>query len=145
MYGTLVDTNRCARLHTCRTDAVTSDALSKVGYGRYASARHHFPSDVHEAVQERTSSNDDGLCSDFSTPDGLDADHLFPDGKSVRHGFYQQFIGLVLPDVKIGRCIQYGAPLPDKLTSVALGTRTPNGRPLRAVQHAELDGSSIRH
>ena len=145
MNAALVDTNRCTSLHTSRTNAVTSDTLSKVRHGRLCntSTRNHLSSNVHQTIEEGACSNDDSLCSDFSAPDGLDAHHLFPDGRTVRHCFHQQFISLVLPDVEIRSCIQNGAPLPDKLSSITLGTRTPDGRTFRTVEHAELDGSGI--
>ena len=37
------------------------------------------------------------------------------------------------------------APFPDKLSSVALSPRTPNGRPLADIQHPELYRGGIRH
>ena len=71
------------------------------------------------------------------TPDGSHAN-----GLTV---FYQQFISLILPDVEVRCLIKHSAPFPDKLPSVALGTRTPHSRTLTYVQHTELDRGRICH
>ena len=147
MNATLIDTDGSARLHASRTDAVAGDAFGEMGHGGFgdASTRYHLPTDMHQAVEEGAAGDDDGLGPDFCAPDSLHAHHLIPDGETVRHRLYQQLIGLVLPDVEIRRGIQHGAPFPDKLTPVALGTRTPNGRSLAAIEHTELDGGGIGH
>ena len=147
MYATLIDADWCTSLHACRTDAVTSNTFCQVRNGRFCntSARYHPSSDVHQSVEEGTGSDDDGLGTKFTAPDGAHAKDALSDGRTIGHCFYQQLVGLVLPDVEIRRFIEYGAPFPNELSSVALGTRAPDGRTFRTIQHSELYGSGICH
>ena len=57
----------------------------------------------------------------------------------------QQLAHLVLPDVEVVGVLQHLSPGPDELPSVALRTRAPHGRPLAAVEHAELNGGLVSH
>ena len=142
---------------------MAGDALRQVGHGGfgYAAASHHASPDVHQSVEEGPCRQHHGLGPDFSTPDGLDAHDVLGyvsplvrlSGKP-RHHFgirarrpflHQQFLHLVLPNVKVGGSVQHGAPLPDKLATVTLCSRTPHGGTLRAVQHPKLDGGGIGH
>ena len=121
------------------------DALGEMGYGRLCdtSARYHLPSDMQQSVKEGASGDDDRLGMYLGTPDGAYAYYLF--GLLLCHSnrLNQEFVGLVLPDVKVGCAVQHAAPFPDELAAVALCTGTPYSRTLRTVQHAELDGGSV--
>ena len=145
MDATLIDTNRSTRLHASRANAMTCDALRKVRYCRLSntSTRYHSSSDVHQSVQKSTSGHDDTPGSQFTAPDGLYTHHLFYMLLCHNNIFYQQLISLVLPDIQVGRFIKHGAPFPNKFASVALGSRTPNGRSFRTVQHSKLDSCGV--
>ena len=71
MNTSLIDTNWSTRLHTSRTDTMTGDAFSKVGDGRFCDTPswNHLSSDMHQAVQESASGNDNSFGPDFSAPD----------------------------------------------------------------------------
>jgi len=90
---------------------------------------------VHQAVEESACGDDDALGIELCAPDGAYADSL-----AIVH---EQFVGLVLPDVEVVGVIEDGSPLPDKLSTVALGTGTPYSRTLADVEHSELDGSLV--
>ena len=115
------------------------DALRKMGNGRFCNATtsHHLSSYMHQPVEESTCCYNDTLGINLCAPDGAYANGLLV--------FHNQFISLILPYFQILRFIESFSPLPDKLASVALGTRAPNGRPFANVQHTELDGGGISH
>ena len=132
------------------------DALCQALGGRlcYTSAFHHFPTNVHQTIEEGASSNNYALGVYLCTPDGLHAYYLFcgpqrclgiRDSFAIRDGLNEELIDLVLPNVKILGFIEYMTPFPDKLSSIALGTGTPYGRPFTYVQHTKLDGGSISY
>ena len=50
---------------------------------------------------------------------------------------------MVLPDAEIIAIFQYLSPFPYESCSVTLGTGTPHGRALAAVQHPKLNGSAV--
>ena len=115
MYGTLIDANRRPRLHPGCRYPMTGNALREVGHSglRNATPSHHLSANVHQSVEESACCQNHALRLEFCAPDSPDAD-----GFAV---FNQQFIGLILPDVKVWCGVKMPAPLPDELASVALG------------------------
>ena len=134
-----VDAYRRARLHPGGGYSVACYALGEMRYGRLgdASARHHAPSDVHEAVQECPGRDHDAACPQLGAPY-----RAHSGGAAVLN---DELVGLVLPDVKPLRRVERRAPLPNELLAVALCPRAPHGRSLAAVEHAELDCRSVRY
>ena len=124
---------------------MTRDALCEVCHRWFcdASARHHLPPDVHQAVEEGAGSDDDALGVDLCSPDGAHADSSHFCALCLLCALREQFLCLILPDVEISGFIEMAAPFPDEFSSVALGSRAPYGRPLAYVQHSELDGGGI--
>ena len=51
----------------------------------------------------------------------------------------------VLPDVEVRGVFKDAAPLGHEAHAVRLSTRAPHGRPLAAIEHAELDGCAVGH
>ena len=150
MNRALVDTYRGACLHTGSRDAVTGNALREVGYGRFCdtTSSHHLPSNVHQTVEEGACCDHHTSRIEFCAPDGAHADGSdsgVPVIVVLSSLFYEQFIGLVLPDVEIFGFIEMPAPFPDELPTVALGTGAPHGGSLSYVEHTELDGGGICH
>jgi hypothetical protein len=85
---------------------------------------------------------EEGTCGDYDTF-GMEGDapyRVYTDDFVV---LYKQFVNGVLPNVEIGDVVKYLAPSPDKLLAVALGTGTPHGGTLRAIEHAELNGRAV--
>src|SRR5574344_19874 len=125
----LVDADRCSRFHSCSRDSPSGDTFCKMMNGRFCASAtfYHLSAHVHQSVEESAGSNDDALAVELSAPDGAHTD-----GFSVGN---EQLVGLVLPDVEVVGVVEYGSPLPDEFTTVALSTRTPYGRSLADVQH----------
>ena len=71
MYGTLVDTYGRSRLHPCRYDTMTGDTFREMWNSRLCntSARNHFPSDVHQSVQESAGCYYHAFRINLCTPD----------------------------------------------------------------------------
>ena len=137
MHRAAVDAHGCPRLHPRRRDAVARDALGEPTGGRLgnATASHLLAADVQQSVEKSAGGDDDTLRPDLHAPDGTDADSLTI--------LYEQFVDLVLPNVEIGSGVKTLTPFPNEFPPVALGTRTPHGGTLGAVEHAELDGGGI--
>ena len=106
---------------------------------------YHFPSYVHQAVEESSCRHDNGFGTQLHAPDGLHSYHLLRLLLCHRNRLHQQLISLVLPDIEVVGMVQDTTPFPDKLPTVTLGTRAPHGRSFTAVKHSELDGCGIRH
>jgi hypothetical protein len=91
--------------------------------------------DVHESVEESACSNDNGSSAKLYAPD-----------RSHAYGFtilYDEFLGLVLPDIEVVSVVEDAAPFPDKLSTVALCAGRPYSRALAFVKHAELDSCPV--
>ncbi len=133
----LVETHRRARFHSSRSNAPARDALGEVIGGRFGAPapRYLMVADVHQSVKEGAGGNDDGLGAEGHPPDGGDAY-----GLAMLH---DELVGLVLPDVEVGRMVERATPLPDKLAAVTLCAGRPDGRSLAFVEHAKLYGSAV--
>ena len=133
-----VDAHRGACLHSTCRDAVTCDALGEAEAGRFgtASPRQLGAPDVHQSVEE-------GACREYHAT-GAQDDIKVCDYARDTSVFHQQLFHLILPEAQAGCVLEHLAPRPDELSAVALGTRTPHGGPFRAVQHAKLDGGTVR-
>ena len=145
MNRTFINTNGGSCLHASRNNPMTGDAFCEMWHCGLCdtSSGNHLSSDMHQAIQESASCHNHTFCIDLCAPDGLYADST--DASLAGNRLYQQLISLILPDIQILCFIEMPAPLPDELSSVALGSRTPHGRTLAHVQHAELYRGSIRH
>ena len=64
-------------------------------------------------------------------------------GPRLRLAVEEQLDGRILPDVEVVGVLQRAAPLGREGPLVALRTGTPHGRPLRAVEHAELQRREV--
>ena len=145
MNATFVDTYRGARLHSGCADPMTGDAFRQMGHSRFCNpaTSDHLPTNVHQSIEESACCQNHTLSIDLCAPNGSYANGLFCLLLCHSNRFYHQFVSLILPDIEVGGCIEVSAPLPDELSSVALGSWRPNGRSLAHVQHPELYGGSV--
>ena len=134
-----VDANRCTRLHATHRDSVLGDAFREVKRGRFgtASASQFRAADVHKSVEEGSCCDDDAARQEGHAEIGLDARNT--------PVLDEEFPYLILPDAQVRLVLNHLSPSPDKASPVALGARTPHGRPFRAVEHAELYGGLVRN
>ena len=139
LHRPTVDAHGGAGFHSVGTEPEAAQLFGEAVDGRFcrASAFNHGASNVHQAVQERTVCEHDGFRAELGT---LNRAHTF-------HGavFNDEFVGIALPDIEAGGIFKYLAPELGIFGSVALHSRTPHRGPFRAVEHAELDGSSVSH
>ena len=124
--------HRSACLHAFGADSVARDAFRKVMDSRLgASSAFYFPSaDVHQSVEEGAGGDDYRPRIQADTPYCPDTQYLAV--------LCQQFVSLVLKDVKMVRVVKSFPPFPDEFATVALCARTPYGRAFGPVQHTEL-------
>ena len=144
MYRTTVNTHRGACFHSRRCNPVTCYAFCEMLNCRfcYSASRHHLAPNVHKSVEEGACGDDNGFGMKFNSPYCADTYNAF----CVISGyfrtsclfvfcwfsvfFYEQFVCLVLPDIKVWCVVKHRTPLPYELSAVALCARTPHGRSL---------------
>ena len=101
-----IDANRCACLHPTNGNSMACNGFCQMigGWFCCSSARHHFSSDMHQAVEERASGDNNAFSEKSDTPYGSDTGYL-----TVLN---QQFLDSVLPDVQIGCILENFSPCP---------------------------------
>ena len=134
-----VYSDRSAGFHASGPDSVTCNRLGESIDSRfaYASAGYLLAPYVHQSAEECAGSEYHATCLNLNTPDGAHASHLAVFDHEFRH--------LVLPDVEVGRVLQYLAPCPDEFSTVALCPRAPHRRSFRQVEHTELEAAAVGH
>ena len=137
MDAACINANRCTGFHTSRCNSVSGDGFRQMIGCRFCtpSSGKHFTADMHQSVQECTCSQNYAFGMERNAPAGNHSRYF-----SVLD---QKFFNSVLPDMKVRYVLQNLSPGPDKFTAVALCTWTPHGRTFRAVEHAELNGSTV--
>ena len=133
-----VDTHRSAGLHPVSSKSKTLQLFGQSVGGRLrnTSARRLHLAHMHQSVEECAGSQNHRFGLEFDAEGCLHSAHgavAVSRDRSDR----------VLPHVQVGGILKTFAPVERELHPVGLRARAPHGRPLRPVQHPELDRTDI--